>query len=148
MSVAETPIAVSMSDSERGQVTVLALGLSVVSFAVAGLAVDAARTWVHKRTLQAAADAAAISGASGVDEGRFYSDGGTRAVLDPQRVEVRVVRLLEQRGLRASVRVEPRPGWVRVWLGSEIETTFLSLVGIERVPVAAEAVARPFFGDP
>ena len=136
-----------MNGREEGQVTILALGLCLVCIAVAGLAVDGARAWVHKRTLQAAADAAAASGASGLDVQRFYADGGAAGTLDPHRVEDRVTRLLAQRGLRAAVRVEAHSGRVRVWLGSQVETTFLSVVGIGRVPVTAEALARPLFGD-
>lgn len=137
-----------MSEREEGQVTLLALGLCMVGIAVAGLAIDGARTWIHKRTLQSAADAAALSGASGLDVARFYARGGATAALDPRRVEDRVTLLLRQRGLRAIVRVRALSDGVRVWLGSEVDTTFLSLVGIRRVPVTAEAVARPFFGDP
>lgn len=148
MSLTPTPTAVSMDDRQNGQVTVLALGLCLVCIAVSGLAVDGARTWIHKRTLQSAADSAALSGAGGLNVARFYGNGGGSAVLDPRRVESRASQLLRQRGLRATVRVAVVSDGVRVWLGSEVETTFLSLVGIGSVPVTAEAVARPFFGDP
>jgi len=137
-----------MNDREAGQVTILALGLCLVSVALTGLAVDGARTWIHKRTLQGAADAAAVSGASGLNVPRFYADGGGAAALDPQRVEERVMALLAQRDLQADVRIATRRDGVRVWLGSQVDTSFLSLVGIRRVPVTAEAIARPFFGDP
>ena len=148
MSLMPTHIAALMYERQEGQVTLLALGLCLVGIAVGGLAVDGARTWIHKRTLQSTADAAAVSGASGLDVSRFYAEGGAGAVLDPQRVEDRVARLLRQRGLGATVRVDAQSDGVRVWLGSEVETTFLSMVGIRRVPVSAEAVARPFFGNP
>ena len=137
-----------MDERQDGQVTLLALGLCLVTIAVAGLAVDGARAWIYKRTLQSAADAASVSGASGLDVTRFYEQGGADAVLDPVRVEDRVKRLLRQRGLHATVRITALSDGVGVWLGSEVKTTFLSMVGIRRVPVTAEAVARPFFGDP
>lgn len=148
MSFTETRIAASMDEGQDGQVTLLALGLCLVSIAVAGLAVDGARTWIHKRTLQSAADAAALSGASGLNVARFYAKGGADATLDPRRVANRVTGLLRQRGLRATFRVEALSDGVRVRLDSQVDTTFLSLVGIGRVPVTAEAVARPFLGDP
>ena len=132
--------------SQDGQVTVFAVGLCLVSIAVSGLAIDGARLWVHKRTLQATADAAAASGANGLDTDSLYASGGMRPKLDPDVARARAAKVVSQRGFPAA-RIETGTRAVRVSLRSQIETSFLSLVGIRRIPVTAEAVAEPLFGD-
>ena len=133
--------------SEQGQVTVFALGVCLVSIAVAGLAIDGARLWVHKRTLQATADAAAASGANALDVGSLYASGGIRPRLDPHLARTRAASVISQRGLAGEAGIETRAHAVRVSLRSQIDTSFLSLVGITRIPVTAEAAAEPLFGD-
>lgn len=134
--------------NEEGQVTLLALGLCIVTIAVAGLAVDGARVWLYKRTLQATVDAAAASGASGLDVASLYAGGALSAQLDPDEARRRAASLISRRGLAGTVQVATEAGRVRVALHSKIETSFLSLVGIGHLPVTAEAVAQPFFGRP
>lgn len=134
------------TSSQDGQVTVFALGLCLVSIAVAGLAIDGARLWVHKRTLQATADAAAAAGANGLDAASLYARGGMRPKLDPDVARTRAAKVVFQRGLPAAG-IEAGAHAVRVSLRSQIDTSFLSLVGIMQIPVTAEAVAEPFFGD-
>jgi hypothetical protein len=56
-----------MTSDERGQIAVLALGLALVVFAIAGLAVDGTRAFLARRSLQNLADAAALAGAGELD---------------------------------------------------------------------------------
>jgi hypothetical protein len=56
---------------ERGTITLWMLGCCLMLFAVGGISVDLWRSFSVRRSLAAAADAAALSGASAIDEERF-----------------------------------------------------------------------------
>ena len=128
---------------ERGQVTVLVLGLSVLAFAVAGLAVDGTRAWLLRRTLQNAADAAALAGAGELDASAFYRSGGSELELDPGRGRSTATSWLADRGVTARVAVVTTDETVTVELRGEVTTTFLGLVGVEAIPVLVRAEAAP-----
>lgn len=128
---------------ESGQVTVLAVGLAVVTFAVAGLAVDGTRAFLLRRTLQNAADAAALAGAAEVDTGAYYSSGGQRIVLDRERARREALAWLARRGVRAAASVVVGESDVAVVLRGEAAVTLLALVGVEGIPVATQARAEP-----
>lgn len=133
--------------SEVGQVTLLALGLAVVTFAVAGLAVDGTRAFLLRRTLQNAADASALAGSGGLDSSSYYSSGGRRIVLDPDAARRAALELLQRRGIDGQVSVIADASAVQVNLRDEASTSFLSLVGIRGLPVAVVARAEPVGGD-
>ena len=133
--------------SEVGQVTLLALGLAVVTFAVAGLAVVGTRAFLLRRTLQNAADASALAGSGGLDSNSYYSSGGRRIVLDPGAARRAALELLQRRGIDGQVAVIADASAVQVSLRGEASTSFLSLVGIRGLPVAVVARAEPVGGD-
>jgi Flp pilus assembly protein TadG len=133
---------------QRGQVTVMALGLALVAFAVAGLATDGTRAFLLRRTLQNAADSAALAGASELDTDVYYSSGGRETVLDPSRARSVALEWLGRRGLTARSTIAATPTEVNVSLRDEVRTAFLALVGIDRIPVAVSASARPFARSP
>ncbi len=133
-------------NQEAGQVTVLAVGLAVVTFAVAGLAVDGTRAFLLRRTLQNAADAAALAGAAALDTGAYYSSGGQRIVLDREGARREALAWLSRRGVRATASVVVGESNVSVILRGEAAVTFLALVGLESVPVATQARAEPMPG--
>ena len=128
---------------ERGQVTVLVLGLSVLAFAVAGLAVDGTRAWLLRRTLQNAADAAALAGAGELDTSAFYGSGGSELDLDPGRGRSMATAWLADRGVTAGVAVVATDETVTVELRGEVTTTFLGLIGVQTIPVLVSAEAAP-----
>lgn len=128
---------------ESGQVMVLVVGLAMVTFAVAGLAVDGTRAFLLRRTLQNAADAAALAGAAEVDTGAYYSSGGRSIVLDRERARREVLGWLARRGVRAAASVVVGESDVAVVLRGEAAVTFLALVGVEGIPVATQARAEP-----
>ena len=134
--------------SEVGQVTLLALGLAVVAFAIAGLAVDGTRAFLLRRTLQNAADSSALAGSGGLDSVSYYSTGGRRVALDPDAARRAALELLERRGLEGRASVQADASGVEVSLRSEAPTSFLSLVGISGLPVAVTARAEPVGGEP
>lgn len=131
---------------ERGQAAVLVLGLVLVAFAVAGLAVDGTRAFLARRTLQNAADASALAGASELDQSTLYESGGLTVALDPASARREAARWLATRSLPARAGIAADANEVRVVLRDSLPTTFLALVGIGSIPVAAEASAQPVAG--
>jgi len=119
----------------------------LICFAVAGVAVDGTRAFLYRRTLQNAADAAALAGASEIDRSAYYA-GRNDIVLDGGRARGTAMRWLARRGLPVEADVAATPALVRVGLRARLETTWLGLVGIGELPVAAQAVAEPVSGSP
>lgn len=134
--------------NERGQTTVLVLGMALLAFAVAGLAVDGTRAWLFRRTLQNAADAAALAGASELDRDAYYGSGGAEVELDEENGARTATRWLATRALDAVAAVESSPDRITVELRGSVPTTFLSLAGVETIPVAVRADAAPIAGTP
>ncbi|MDQ3916305.1 MAG: pilus assembly protein TadG-related protein [Actinomycetota bacterium] len=133
---------------ERGQVTVLVLGMALLAFAVAGLAVDGTRAWLLRRSLQNAADAAALAGAGEIDRRAYYSSGGRSITLDPAASEAVATRWLAARGVAARASVTSAGDRVTVTMRAEMPTTFLALVGVRTLGVGVEADAAPIAGSP
>lgn len=136
------------TSEERGQVTVLVLGLALVCFAVAGLAVDGTRAFLARRTLQSAADGAAAAGASEIDVARYYRTGGRSVVLDSASARQVAGRWLARGGIDTTASVSATANAVSVSLREDIPTTWLGLVGIDRIAVGVTARSRPLAGRP
>ena len=128
---------------ERGQTTLLVLGLAMVVMAVAGVAVDGTRAFLYRRTLQNAADASALAGAGELNESALYSSGGRTIVLSSGRARAVAASWLTSRGLDTGSIIEAEPSGVHVVLRGTVPTIFLGLVGIDSVPVAVRARAEP-----
>lgn len=136
------------ASGERGQATVMVLGLALLCFAISGLAVDGTRAFLARRTLQNAADGAAAAGASELDTGAYYRSGGRNVSLDPDAARRVAGRWLAQRGLGVAASVVADDRAVTVTLRDEIPTSWLGLAGIDHIPVAARARSRPLAGSP
>lgn len=134
--------------SQSGQVTILILGLALVCMAIAGIAVDGTRAFLHRRTLQSAADASALAGAAEIDRSRYYSTGGRAVTLQLDQARHAAGRWLSARRLPARARIDADASALRVTLRGEVTTTFLNLIGIDQLPVAVESVAEPIAGTP
>lgn len=132
-----------MMRDQRGQVAVLILGLALVVFAISGLAIDGTRAFLFRRTLQSSADAASLAAASELDESAFYISGGRKRILDEEDAERAAGRWLSLRGLGARSEIHVEGERVVVVLRDEVPTSFLALVGIDRIPVAVVAAAEP-----
>ncbi len=120
----------------------MAIGLALVSFAVAGVAVDGTRAFLARRTLQNAADSSALAGASEIDARAYYSSSGRTVRLDPGVSRRVAEEWLARRGLTARAILTDASG-VSVTLRDELDTTFLRLVGMDEIRVAAQASAEP-----
>jgi hypothetical protein len=133
---------------ERGQVTVMALGLALVSLVMAGLAVDGTKAFLLRRTLQNAADSASLAGAGAMDGDAYYESGGKTIELSPEDAARTARRYLAFRGIDARVSLEVDDDDVSVVLRGASGTLFLGLVGISEVPVAVESNASAIAGEP
>jgi uncharacterized membrane protein len=133
--------------NERGQATIMVVGLALVCFAIAGLAVDGTRAFLFRRTLQNGADASALAGASELDEVLFRNSGGDIVVARDAAENV-ARSFIVQRGLDVAASVTASDEAVRVLLRGAVDTTFLGLVGIDELPVSAEAEGIPIPGAP
>ena len=127
--------------------TVLVLGLALVAFAIAGLAVDGTRAFLLRRSLQNSADAAAIAAASELDTDSYYATSGRVVRLDAEGARLVATRFILDRGLDARSQVHIERESVTVILRGRLPTSFLGLVGIDAVPVAVEARAAPIPGS-
>lgn len=132
---------------QSGQVTILVVGMALVVFSVAGLAIDGTRAFLERRALQNLADAAALAAADQVDRTAFYEGGGEELRLDPEAARRVAVDRLRRAGraVRAGVLIEDSV--VEVSLRSRVGARFLRLVGIDSIPVAAVSRARPEVGS-
>lgn len=136
-----------MNDSQSGQVSVFVIGAALICFAVAGIAVDGTRAFLYRRTLQNAADAAALAGASEIDRRAYYSTRN-EIELDNSGARAAALQWLARRGLPVDADVSATPAVVRVGLRGRLSTTFLGLIGISDLPVAAASAAEPLSGGP
>lgn len=133
---------------DDGQATVFVIGMALVALGVVAFSIEGTRAFLMRRTLQNAADAAAIAGASQLDRDAYYSSGGGNTTLSPAQAEAAAAESLDLRGLDARAVVNASPEQVSVVLRTDLPTPFLRLVGIDHVGVAAEAVAEPYVRSP
>lgn len=138
---------IELGRDERGQALLLVVGFTVIVFSIAGVAVDGARLWLFRRGLQNSVDAAVLGAAGRVDSTALYASGGATRRLDHSDAVDEARRLIERRGLVGRLDIRIEANLVRATVTSEMETSFLSLVGVEKLSVAAEAAAAPVFGE-
>lgn len=126
--------------------TVLVLGLGLLTFAISGLAVDGTRAFLFRRTLQSSADGASTAGANELDQEVYYRSGGRIRRIDPEAARAAALRWISMRGIGASADVAVEDDRVVVVMRDRVPTMFLGLVGLDWVPVAVESVAEPRAG--
>jgi hypothetical protein len=130
---------------ETGTVVLWLLGLCLLLFALGGISLDLWRGFSSRRSLSAAADAAALAGASAIDEDVYRSVGVVR--LDPSLAETRarahLVGQLDRSALR-TVEVRADRDAVTVVLRGEIGFTLLGVLDPRGdLPVEVTATATP-----
>lgn len=133
-----------MNSAEQGQATIMVIGICMMVMAVLGLTVDGTRAFLYRRTLQSAADAAALAGAGELDRAGYYVSRGRAIRLEEDAARRAAVRWLKLRSVGARAAVRSSPTRVSVTLRGEVSTLFLRLVGIGRIPVAVESASSPF----
>jgi Putative Flp pilus-assembly TadE/G-like len=88
-----------MELTEQGQTTILVVGLALVVFAVAGLAVEGTRAFLFRRTMQNIADSSVLAAAGEIDQSRYYASGGRVLRLDPTQADETARQWLNRRGI-------------------------------------------------
>lgn len=133
------------SRRESGTVTLWMLGLCLMLFLLGGISLDLWRAFSERRSLAATADAAAVAGASALDEAAYRSHGVVRLVpADAQRrAHASLAEQLDRRALR-DARVEATEEEVTVTVGGSVDFSLLQIVAPgDRFAVTVRATARP-----
>ena len=134
--------------SEAGQATVFVVGMSLLVFAIAGIAVDGTKAWLYRRTLQNAADASALAGAGELNRDAYYRSGGRGTDLDVEAAHRVAAQWVAGSGLDVRSGYVVDSAGVEVALRGTTATLFLGLIGIDELAVGAEARAEPRRGAP
>lgn len=140
------PARSALSRREEGTVTLWALGLCVMLLFLGGISLDLWRVFSERRALSGAVDAAAIAGASGIDEEAFRESGAL--LLDPERAEslawANLAAQSDDRSL-VSADVAATPEEVTVEATGSVEFTLLGVLMPGEAPftVQVTATARP-----
>jgi len=129
---------------ERGTITLWILGLCLMMFLLGGISLDLWRSFSERRALAATADAAALAGASAIDEDRYRQSGDLVLVpaLAEELARASVSRQLDTRSLRA-VEVEATADVVTVVARGRVGLTLLNLLDTADLEVRVTATATP-----
>jgi Flp pilus assembly protein TadG len=120
---------------------------------IAGLAIDGGVLLASRRQLQSVADGAARAGATRLDLDRLRGSGGAEVQLDPRLARSATWSYLDERLAREldwqaqpTAHVDVGARRVHVVIQGTLHTTFLRVVHIDSVPVAASAFADLEYG--
>jgi Flp pilus assembly protein TadG len=130
---------------ESGTITMWMLGLCVMLFLLGGISLDLWRAFSERRTLAATADAAALAGASALDEAAYRGSGVVRLVpADAQRrAHASLAEQLDRRALR-DARVVATEAEVNVTVGGSVDFSLLQIVAPgDEFGITVHATARP-----
>jgi Flp pilus assembly protein TadG len=130
---------------ESGTITMWMLGLCLMLFLLGGISLDLWRAFSERRSLAATADAAAVAGASALDEAAYRTSGAVR--LDPgdaqRRAQASLAEQLDRRALR-DARVIASEGEVTVTVGGSVDFSLLQIVAPgDEFDITVRATARP-----
>jgi Flp pilus assembly protein TadG len=130
---------------ESGTITLWMLGLCLMLFLLGGISLDLWRAFSERRSLAATADAAAVAGASALDEAAYRNSGAVRLVAaDAQRrARASLVDQLDRRALR-DARVEATEDAVMITVGGSVDFSLLQIVSpADKFAITVHATARP-----
>jgi Flp pilus assembly protein TadG len=130
---------------ESGTITLWMLGLCLMLFLLGGISLDLWRAFSERRSLAATADAAAVAGASALDEAAYRSSGAVRLVpADAQRrARASLADQLDRRALR-DARIEATEDEVMVTVGGSVDFSLLQIVAPgDEFAITVHATARP-----
>jgi uncharacterized membrane protein len=124
---------------QRGQLIVWAAVMLPLFLSIVGLAIDAGIVFAARRELQNTADSAARAGAMQIDEGLYRESSGATVALDTGRARAVAAEYLAGRGTPLAANIVVEPERLAVQVSREVPTSFVRLVGIRSVPIAASA---------
>ena len=124
--------------------TLWLLGVCLMLFALGGISLDLWRGFSERRSLAATADAAALAGASAIDEGTYRSSGAVVLVpgLAEARARAHIARQLDRAALR-TVTVRADAVAVTVVVHGEVGFTLLGVLQPGAFDVRVTATATP-----
>lgn len=131
--------------NERGTVTLWTLGLCLMVFLLGGISLDLWRAFSERRSLASAADAAAVAGASAVDEAVYRSTNDVQLLpaQAEQRARASLASQLDRRSLRGA-RVRADLDQVTVVVSGSVDFTLLNLTSPgDTFDVEVRATATP-----
>jgi uncharacterized membrane protein len=129
---------------ERGTILLWTLGLCVAMFLLGGISLDLWRSFSERRALAAAADAAALSGASAIDEARYRATGVVALVPGDAEARARasLARQLDAAALRG-FDIRATDETVTVVAHGRVGLTLLNLLHTADLDVDVTATATP-----
>jgi uncharacterized membrane protein len=129
---------------EHGTITLWLLGCCLMVFALGGVSLDLWRSFSERRALAATADAAALSGASAIDEELYRSTGAVALLPDVAAARARssIRDQLDTQSLRGAD-VSVHGDRVTVTVRGRVEFTLLRLVGEGGFDIAVTSTATP-----
>ena len=131
---------------ERGQTSLLIIGLAVVVVMLVVVVVDASAAYLRRQSLSSLADGAALAAADGIEGEQAYTGGlGERALIDATVAEALVADYLADSGAGRShpgltYRVRAETDRVVVDLATPLDLP-LTLPGVGDAVVTARAAA-------
>jgi Flp pilus assembly protein TadG len=140
-------VTVRERERQRGSLTLWMLGLCLMLFLLGGISLDLWRAFSERRALAAAADAAAVAGASALDEAAYRGSGTVQLV--PGDAEARARESLAAQLDRGSLRgatVRADEGQVVVEVHGEVDFSLLQILSpgdTFEIAVAATALPQP-----
>jgi Flp pilus assembly protein TadG len=133
------------SRAESGTTTLWMVGLCLMLFLLGGISLDLWRAFSERRSLAATADAAAVAGASALDEAAYRSSGAVRLVPADarRRAEASLADQLDRRALR-DARVDATEEEIRIVVGGSVAFSLLQMVAPgDEFAITVHATARP-----
>jgi hypothetical protein len=137
-SAGEHRLATTHVQTERGQISVLILGFTVIALMLIVGGVDVTAVQLARARLLDAADGAALDASDALDRGSAY-DGGLRSAIAITDGSVR-------RAAAQYLAVEPRPHGISSWVltdgtgSADGQTAVVRLRGTADIPIAASVV--------
>ena len=137
--VSEQRLDTRRNERERGQISLLILGFTVIALMLIIGAVDVTAVQLARARLLDAADSAALDASDALDDRSAYGKGlGSAIVISDESVRQSAAQYLA---------VQPRPHGISSWVlvagtGSpDGQTAVIRLRGVADIPIAAKVVA-------
>jgi Flp pilus assembly protein TadG len=130
---------------DAGTTTLWMIGLCLMLFLLGGVSLDLWRAFSERRSLAATADAAAVAGASALDEPAYRSSGVVRLLPGDaeRRARASLAEQLDRRSLR-DARVAATEAEVTVTVGGAVDFSLLQIVAPgDEFAITVRATARP-----
>ncbi len=131
---------------DRGASTIFVVGMVLVLFAVAGLAIDGGRVLNGKDRAYDIAEQAARAGANRIDITEVRAAGGGRVLVDEAAARNAAVSFVSAVPGYSLEAVSTTPTQVTVRVRGTVRSILLGLAGFNSFDVVGEATAAPVTG--